>query len=130
VCGPPDREIPPEIEITEEMLRLQAFKIEQKEAASATLKQGDTLPLTPIREFAAKPYTTEEEKSLSEIIKAFNDRHGTQFTREDFNRFEQVNRDNMDDDMVEMLRNNPPDVVAVETAQEVTSIESRRIWFV
>lgn len=107
----PDREIPPEIEITEDMLRLHAFKVEQKEAASATLRQGDTVPLSPIREFAAKPYTTEEEKSLSEIIKAFNDRHGTQFTREDFIRFEQVNRDIMDEDMIQMLRNNPPDVV-------------------
>jgi type I restriction enzyme, R subunit len=29
----PDREIPPDIEITDDMLRLQAFKIEQKEAA-------------------------------------------------------------------------------------------------
>ena len=46
--------------------------------------------LTPISEFAAKPYTEEEERSLSEIIKAFNDRHGTAFTREDFIRFERV----------------------------------------
>jgi type I restriction enzyme, R subunit len=107
----PDREIPPEIEITEDMLRLQAFKIEQKEAGSAALEPGDTIALTPIREFAAKPYTVEEEKSLSEIIKAFNERHGTVFTREDFIRFEQVNREIMDGDMIEMLRNNPPDVV-------------------
>jgi type I restriction enzyme R subunit len=69
------------------------------------------MPLTPIREFAAKPYTAEEEISLSEIIKAFNDRHGTQFTKEDFLRFERVNHEIMDEDMVEMLRNNPPDVV-------------------
>jgi len=93
------------------MLRLQAFKIEQKEAGSAALQPGDTLALSPIKEFAAKPYTVEEEKSLSAIIKAFNERHGTQFTREDFIRFEQVNREIMDDDMIEMLRNNPPDVV-------------------
>jgi len=38
-------------------------------------------------------------------------RHGTQFTREDFLRFEQVNREILDEDMTEMLRNNPPDVV-------------------
>jgi type I restriction enzyme R subunit len=107
----PDRQIPPEIEITGDMLRLHAFKIEQKEAASATLRRGDSLPLTPIKEFAAKPYTAEEEKSLSEIIKAFNERHGTQTTREDFIRFEQVNKEIMDEDMVQMLRNNPPDVV-------------------
>jgi type I restriction enzyme, R subunit len=103
--------VPADIEITEDMMRLHAFKIEQKEAGSASLVAGDTMPLSPIKEFAAKPYTAEEEISLSEIIKAFNDRHGTQFTKEDFLRFEQVNHEIMDDDMVEMLRNNPPDVV-------------------
>ncbi len=35
--------------------------------------------------------------------------HGPLFTREDFIRFERVNREIMDDDMVEMLRKNPPD---------------------
>src|SRR5690554_4281108 len=30
----PNREVPPDIEITEDMLRLQAFKVEQKEAGS------------------------------------------------------------------------------------------------
>ena len=107
----PNREVPADIEITEDMMRLHAFKIEQKEAGSASLAAGDTMPLSPIKEFAAKPYTAEEEISLSEIIKAFNDRHGTQFTKEDFLRFEQVNHEIMDEDMVEMLRNNPPDVV-------------------
>lgn len=107
----PSREIPPDIEITPDMLRLQAFRVEQKEEGSAALKAGDIVPLKPISEFGAKPYTEEEEKSLSEIIKSFNDRHGTQFSKEDFLRFEQVNRDIMTDDMTEMLRNNPPDVV-------------------
>jgi type I restriction enzyme, R subunit len=107
----PDREVPPDVEITEDMMRLHAFKIEQKDAGSASLAAGDTMPLSPIKEFAAKPYTAEEEISLSEIIEAFNDRHGTQFTKEDFLRFEQVNHEIMDEDMVEMLRNNPPDVV-------------------
>ncbi len=107
----PNRELPADIEITEDMMRLHAFKIEQKESGSASLAAGDTVPLSPIKEFAAKPYTAEEEISLSEIIKSFNDRHGTQFTKEDFLRFEQVNHEIMDEDMVEMLRNNPPDVV-------------------
>lgn len=107
----PNREEPPDIEISEEMLRLQAFRVEQKEQGSASLSPGDRQPLTAINEFAAKPYTEDEEKSLSEIVKAFNERHGTQFTKEDFLRFEQVNRDILDEDMTEMLRNNPPDVV-------------------
>jgi type I restriction enzyme R subunit len=66
-----------DIEITDDMMRLHAFKIEQAEASSASLAAGDAMPLAPIKEFAAKPYTAEEEISLSEIIKSFNDRHGT-----------------------------------------------------
>jgi type I restriction enzyme R subunit len=107
----PNREEPPDIEITEDMLRLQAFRVEQKEEGSASVRPGDRQPLTAISEFAAKPYTEDEEKTLSEIVKSFNDRHGTQFAKEDFLRFEQVNRDILDEDMTEMLRNNPPDVV-------------------
>lgn len=107
----PNREVPPEIEITEDMLRLQAFKVEQKEAGSASLSAGDTEALKAISEFGAKPYTEDEKKELSEIVRAFNDRHGTEFTEGDMIRFEQVNREIMDEDMTEMLRNNPPDVV-------------------
>jgi type I restriction enzyme R subunit len=107
----PDREIPPDIEITDDMLRLQAFKVEQKEAGNASLSPGDHETLKPISEFAAKPYTEDEKRSLAEIIHTFNERHGTQFTEADFLRFEQVNREILDEDMTEMLRNNPPDVV-------------------
>jgi type I restriction enzyme R subunit len=107
----PDREIPPDIEITDDMLRLQAFKIEQKAGGSASLSPGDHATLKPISEFAAKPYTEDEKRSLAEIILTFNERHGTQFTEADFLRFEQVNREILDEDMTEMLRNNPPDVV-------------------
>lgn len=107
----PNREEPPDIEITEDMLRLQAFRVEEKEDGRASLSPGDRQPLTAINEFAAKPYTEDEEKTLSEIVKSFNERHGTQFAKEDFLRFEQVNRDILDEDMTEMLRNNPADVV-------------------
>lgn len=107
----PNREVPPEIEITEEMLRLQAFKVESKEQGSASLSPGDTEALASISEFGAKPYTEDEKKELSEIVRAFNERHGTHFSEADMVRFEQVNREIMDDDLSEMLRNNPPDVV-------------------
>ena len=113
----PNREIPADIDITEDMLRLQAFRVEQKEQGSASLSPGDRAALKPISEFGAKPYTEDEERSLSAIIKAFNERHGTQFTREDFIRFEQVNRNIVDDDMAQMLRNNPPDVVYAAFSQ-------------
>lgn len=113
----PNRQIPPDIEITEDMLRLQAFRVEPKEQGAASLSPGDREALKPISEFGAKPYTEDEERSLSEIIQAFNLRHGTDFTKEDFLRFERVNREILDEDMTEMLRNNPPDVVFTAFSQ-------------
>lgn len=107
----PTRELPAEIEITEDMIRLHAFKIVQQETGKASLTAGESARLRAIEEFAAKPYTADEELALSEIIKSFNERHGTQFSEADLLRFEQVNREILDDDLFEMLRNNPPDVV-------------------
>src|SRR5690606_7203239 len=109
----PDREVPPEIEITDEMLRLQAFKLEEREAGSASLAPGMTEPLRPISEFGAKPYTEDEKRSLSEIIQAFNERYGAEFSEEHILHVAQeVSRDVLDEKMTEMLRNNPPDVVS------------------
>ena len=107
----PSRAGPGEINITDDMLTLSAFKLEQQESGSASLGSGETTELKPITEFGANPYTEEEEQSLSEIINSFNDRHGTKFTREDFLRFEQVNREILDDNMIQMIKNNPADVV-------------------
>ena len=113
----PNREIPPEIEITDEMLRLQKFKVEQKEQGDASLSPGDRTPLKAISEFGAKPYTEDEQKELSEIVKAFNERYGTQFSEADMIRFEAVNSEILGTDLSEMLRNNPPDVVYTAFAQ-------------
>jgi type I restriction enzyme R subunit len=113
----PNREIPPEVEITDDMLRLQRFKIVQKEEGEASLAPGDTAALSAISEFGAKPYTEDEKKELSEIVKAFNERHGTQFTEADMIRFEQVNAEILDAGLSEMLLNNPPDVVYGAFAQ-------------
>jgi len=108
----PNRQIPPDIEITDDMLQLTAFRVQEERAGyDASLSPGDREALKPISKFGANPYTEDEERSLSEIIKSFNERHGTKFTKEDFLRFEQVNREILDEDMTEMLRNNPPDVV-------------------
>jgi type I restriction enzyme R subunit len=93
------------------MLTLEAFKLNKGEEGSASLKAGETRKLPPITEFGVNAYTEEEERSLSEIIESFNERHGTQFSREDFLRFERVTRDVMDEEMTEMVRNNPADVV-------------------
>lgn len=106
----PNRELPPEVGITDDMLRLQAFRVQRKEAGSASLSPGETQPLSPIDDFGANPYTEEEARTLSEIVRAFNDRHGTQFTEEDFLRLEKVKRSALDEEMTAVLKNNPPDV--------------------
>jgi type I restriction enzyme R subunit len=65
--------------------------------------------LSPIDRFGANPCAEEEAKTLSEIIEALNSRHGTEFSDEDYIRFEAVNQDILDDDAwAEMLRNNDP----------------------
>lgn len=107
----PGREIPGDIEITDDMVRLQAFRVEKKEEGSASLVAGTGSPLSPITEFGANPMTEEESRSLSLIISSFNERHGGEFSEADFLRFEAVNREILDDQLVEMLRNNPEDVV-------------------
>ena len=113
----PSRNVPADITVSDDMLELAAFRLESGESGSASLTVGETRGLTPITEFGANPYTEEEEKSLSEIIDSFNERHGTQFSREDFLRFERVNREILDDEMEELLRNNPTDVVYNTFAQ-------------
>lgn len=107
----PSREVPPEISVTDEMITLSAFRLNKEEEGRVELEVRDDDVLYAIREFGANPYTEEDEKSLSEIIESFNNRHGTKFSREDFLRFERVTRDIMTEDMTEMVRNNPADVV-------------------
>jgi type I restriction enzyme R subunit len=107
----PSRDMPADITITDDMLTLSAFKLQKGEEGSASLAAGETATLAPITEFGANAYTEEEERSLSEIIDSFNERHGTSFSRDDFIRFERVTREIMDEDMTEMVRNNPADVV-------------------
>ncbi|MCB1389863.1 MAG: type I restriction endonuclease subunit R, partial [Rhodobacteraceae bacterium] len=107
----PSRSVPSDIAITDDMLNLSAFKLMKEEEGSASLSPGQSVTLKPITGFGANPYTEDEERSLSEIIDSFNERHGTQFSREDFLRFERVTREIMDDEMTEMVRNNPADVV-------------------
>ena len=107
----PSRDVPADITITDDMLTLSAFRLQKGEEGSASLAAGGTATLAPITEFGANAYTEEEERSLSEIIDSFNERHGTSFSRDDFLRFERVRREVMDKDMTEMVRNNPADVV-------------------
>ena len=108
----PSRTVPAEVEITEDMLLLKAFRIEEKQNEGATLKAGETKPLSAIKNFGAQPYTEDEEKALSEIVDNFNQRHGTEFTNADISNFRQVNQEILaDENLREMLKNNPPDVV-------------------
>ena len=94
------------------MLNLQATRVEKKGEEQATINPGETKKIQPIQEFAGKPHTEEEKKELSEIVRDFNQRHGTEFTERDMIRFEQVNTEILsDDDLRNQMQNNPPDVV-------------------
>ncbi|WP_412550730.1 type I restriction endonuclease subunit R [Shimia sp. MIT910701] len=106
----PSRQAPQGEDVTDDMLELDAYKLEkQGDPQDASLGADDNASLSPIDRFGANPFTEEEAKTLSEIIEAFNSRHGTEFSEEDYIRFEAVNQDILDDEAwAEMLRNNDP----------------------
>ena len=106
----PTRQAPQGEDVTDDMLELDAYRLEkQGDPQDASLGADDSVSLNPIDRFGANPFTEEEAKTLSEIIEAFNSRHGTEFSEEDYIRFEAVNQDILDDDAwAEMLRNNDP----------------------
>nr|WP_321981834.1 type I restriction endonuclease [uncultured Cohaesibacter sp.] len=109
----PSRQAPQGEDVTDDMLDLKAYVIkEEGSVTDARLAKDDGGALSPIDRFGANPYTEEEQKTLSEIISSFNSRHGTEFSEEDYLRFEAVNADILEDDIwVEMLsRNDPRDV--------------------
>lgn len=106
----PTREAPQGGDVTDDMLALEAYKLTATgEAVDASLDRDATEALKPIDRFGANPFTEEEARTLSEIIEAFNNRHNTNFTEEDYVRFEAVNDAILDDDnWADMLRNNNP----------------------
>ncbi len=90
------------------MLRLLAFKVDRKEQGGASISHGKAQALAANSEFGAKPRREDEKKGLSEIEKAFNERHGARFSEIDMPRFEQASRDVLDEDPCETLRNTSP----------------------
>ncbi|MEP3667306.1 MAG: type I restriction endonuclease [Roseibium sp.] len=105
----PSRDAPQGEDVTDDMLEMSAYRIEAQDVQDARLEPDANIALTPIDRFGANPFTEDEQKALSEIIGAFNTRYGTNFTEDDYIRFEAVNEDIVgDEDWAEMLRNNPP----------------------
>ena len=106
----PSRQAPQGEDVTDDMLDMAAYRLQKEgEPQDASLGKDDNQALSPIDRFGANPYTEEESKTLTEIITAFNARHGTEFSEEDYIRFEAVNNDILEDDVwAEMLRNNDP----------------------
>ncbi|MFN3933260.1 MAG: type I restriction endonuclease subunit R [Parvibaculum sp.] len=105
----PSREAPQGQDVTDDMLRLAAYRLEKGEQIDARLTKETSAELKPIDRFGANPYTEEEEKALSEIIEAFNARHGTNFVEEDFIRGRQTGEDMAaDPDWQERVLNNAP----------------------
>jgi type I restriction enzyme R subunit len=106
----PSRQAPQGEDVTDDMLDMAAYRLQKDgDPQNASLGKDDNAPLSPIDRFGANPYTEEESKTLTEIITAFNARHGTEFSEEDYIRFEAVNEDILGNDVwAEMLRNNDP----------------------
>jgi len=97
-------------ELTDEMLRLTKLRIEEKEAGSATPDVGDSTQLPPITAFGVNTKPTEDdEKELSEIIKEFNEKHGTEFTEDDIIRIG-IQAEKVANEMSAVIKNNPVDV--------------------
>ncbi|MCR9126759.1 MAG: DEAD/DEAH box helicase family protein [Rhodobacteraceae bacterium] len=117
----PSRDVPADITITDDMLNLSAFRLEKDAEGSASLTAGETTTLQPITEFGANAPTEEEERSLSEIIDAFNERYGANIREEDLLMVHQAADKTNDPDMMEMINNNPADV-----AQGVWSKDMRQ----
>lgn len=104
------RDVPADISVTDDMLTLSAFRLEKGEVGSASLTAGETSQLPPITEFGANTPTEEEEKSLSEIIGAFNERYGANIREEDLLMVHQAADKTNDAEMMELINNNPADV--------------------
>lgn len=99
-----------DFEITEEMVRLSRFRLEITQAGSASPAVGKTAPLQAITAFGINAVPTEDEElELSQIIRSFNERHGTAFTEDDMIRFgHQASK--VADEMKSTIINNPLDV--------------------
>lgn len=106
----PNREVPPDIGISNEVLRPNAFRVQEAEQGSASLQPGMSEPLSPIYEFGGDSYTEEKERTLSENNETSNQRHGNNFADADMLRFEAMNQEILDDGISNMLRSNRPDV--------------------
>jgi len=97
-------------QLTNQMIRLTKLRIEEKESGSATPDIGEINPLNSITAFGVntKP-SKDEEKELSEIIKEFNEKHGTDFTDEDIVRIG-IQAEKVANEMSAIIKNNPIDV--------------------
>ena len=60
----PSRDVPADVNITDDMLTLSAFKLQKEESGTGSFAPGETTTLDPITEFGANPYTEDEERSL------------------------------------------------------------------
>ncbi len=97
-------------ELTNEMIQLTKLKIKEREKGSATPGLGETTTLPPITAFGVNTTPTEdEEKELSEIIKEFNEKHGTEFTEGDIIRIG-IQAEKVANEMSAVIKNNPVDV--------------------
>lgn len=100
---------PSRLTISEDMLDLVASRIEKKTEGSISLNVGDSSIIGGITGFGANALTGEETELLSNIIKRFNDNHGTNFSEEDILADDPILEKTVND-LSDVLRANPEDV--------------------
>ncbi|GAC1525375.1 MAG: DEAD/DEAH box helicase family protein [Chloroflexota bacterium] len=114
-----------EPEITADMVQMTAFNMTGNEPVAASLQAGDTIALPPITEFGANRWTEEERRTLSEIIEAFNARHGLNIRPEDALVLERADEDvRADPQMQAIIANNPRDIALREFAERFADAAS------
>ena len=97
-------------ELTDEMIRLSKMRLDEKESGSATPEIDEIIAIKPINAFGIniKP-SEEDEKELSEIIKEFNEKHGTNFNDNDLIRIG-IQAEKVANEMSTIIKNNPIDL--------------------
>jgi len=105
-------------DITADMVSMTAFRMTGHDVVDATLKAGEGTALPPITDFGANGWSEEDQRTLSEIIAAFNQRHGLDIRPEDALVLERANEEVRNDPtMRDIVANNPRDIALREFAE-------------
>ncbi len=109
------------IHLTSDMVRLTALRLKEGAVQDVSLAAGEGGTLPPIQNFGVASWTEAEQRTLSEIVMAFNERHGLNLRTEDTLLLEQADAETLKDPrLLDIIRNNPADVGLQEYEERFT----------